>query len=169
MPDTKTSALTAKTSLASGDLLYLSSGGNDRSIDVDNFSETGTFTPTIYGATTAGSHTYSQQNGHFCRVGKMVQFSIFLQLTSKDVAMSGSIRFSGLPYACTGSNAYTPASIAWVQNLTLTSDYDLMAYIQAGSTYINLQESNGASLADITDADIANDTQIMISGCYQAA
>lgn len=48
----------------------------------DSVGESGTFTPTIFGATTAGAQTYTQQKGYFQRVGHVVHFVLVIQLSA---------------------------------------------------------------------------------------
>ena len=169
MADSKLSALPENTAPALTDEFYINDGGVSKKIKLQNFSETGTFTPTIYGSTTAGTNTYTVQSGNYSRIGKLVQFNIRLQMSSKDGAMSGAIRIGGLPYTCKTTDGHTPVSFSWLTDITLTSNYMLTGYIEAGSTHIRLTETNGTAEVFITDADIANTSRLMISGCYQAA
>jgi len=168
MADTKISALTAATSMALTDELIINNAGTSKKIDFSNLTETGTFTPTIYGSTTAGTNTYDVKNGHYTRTGKLVHFSIYLDTSAIDAALAGAIRVGGLPYTSAAS-IYTPVSVAWMAGISMQSSYMLTAYIEASNTYINLTETNGATKANITDADLAANTQIMLSGCYQSA
>jgi hypothetical protein len=59
--------------------------------------KTGTWTPTAYGATTAGTITLTQQSGNYARVGNLVTASFALAWNS--ATGTGDILIEGLPYA----------------------------------------------------------------------
>ena len=56
----------------------------------------GSWTPTIYGGTTAGSPTFTS-SGQYYRIGKLVYCNGSLSLTSRG-GMTGGILIGGLPY-----------------------------------------------------------------------
>jgi len=168
MADTKTSALTALTGMSLTDKLYVSNSGTDKHIPFDEFTETGTFTPTIEGTTTAGTQTYTTQAGHYERIGRLVHYSVLIILSAKDGATSGSLVVEGLPYTA-NAGIYSPSAISYTANITLTSSYFINGYVKAGTTQITLFESDGTTLAALTIADLNATSQIMLSGCYRAA
>ena len=59
----------------------------------------GSWTPTLYGSTTAGSHTYTQQKGYFQVAGGMVTVKASISIASAglDPTMAGNLRIGGLP------------------------------------------------------------------------
>lgn len=59
------------------------------------FVEEGSYTPTYYGATTAGVTTYTLQSGYYQRVGNAVFFSAFVTWTA--ATGTGEARI-GLPF-----------------------------------------------------------------------
>ncbi len=60
--------------------------------------EEGTFSPTIIGATTAGTGTYSLQLGRYTRVGRAVYIQI--QLAWSAHTGTGNMKVAGLPFTC---------------------------------------------------------------------
>ena len=68
--------------------------------------ETGTWTPTVYGGTTAGTTGYSTQGGSFTRVGNVVTCTVACHIYSP--TGTGNIMIGGLPYAMGG---YTTAKL----------------------------------------------------------
>lgn len=57
----------------------------------------GTFTPTVFGQTTAGSATYTTQSGNYVRIGEIVHFSatiVYTGLTGTGVLMIGGLPFT---------------------------------------------------------------------------
>lgn len=57
---------------------------------------TGTFTPTLAGATTAGTSTYSIQNGFYVKVGRMVIVTIVL--VGSAATGTGNVQIGALPF-----------------------------------------------------------------------
>jgi hypothetical protein len=60
----------------------------------------GTWTPTLYGDTTAGSPTYTARDGYFYKIGKLVAVYFMVQLSAKG-GMAGNVSVGGLPFAGT--------------------------------------------------------------------
>ena len=61
---------------------------------LDDYEE-GTFTPTVVGASTAGSTTYTNQFGRYVKIGSLVYVQINIQVTA--MTGTGALRFS-LPF-----------------------------------------------------------------------
>lgn len=169
MADAKVSAGTQITNMPLAGKMYVDDAGVDKYVEFDNLSETGTFTPTLYGSVTAGTQTYTQQNGRYSRVGKTVRFDLYILMSAKDGTTDGDIYIGGLPYNQTSGVVYNAVSIGTTINITLTSGYFIQGYINTGTNVILLKESNGTARNSITDTEIAAATEIMISGCYQVA
>lgn len=170
MADRKLSALTARTTPATTDELYIIAGGLPYRIPLSSFSIPGLWTPTIEGSVTPGSHTYTTQYGSYLRTGKIVHFQCFIVLSAKDAAMSGEFRIAGLPFVSAAGIKYYSVSTCYVSGVTLTaSGYFLQGYVQSATQYIIMTNSNGALNAVLTDASVTNNTTLMVSGMYEAA
>ena len=63
---------------------------------LDDYEE-GTFTPAIYGSTTAGSITYTYQSGVYTKIGNKITVSVNLAVSSIGNA-AGNLRISGFPF-----------------------------------------------------------------------
>lgn len=95
--------------------------------------ETGSWTPTLAGMDTAGSHTYHVQYGYYTRIGNLVTVQFRIHLTAKDPAMAGSVFIRGLPYAALSTGAYTGGgAINLISNVELSSGYSAIVYSLAG-------------------------------------
>lgn len=88
------------------------------------------FTPTIAGATVAGTATYVQQLGRYARIGNMVYVGVVLQWSA--TTGSGRMRINGLPYTADGGIQYQSA--AQFGGMTLTANYTNMSFQTLGST-----------------------------------
>ena len=63
---------------------------------LDDYEE-GTFTPTAFGATTAGTTTYNGQNGYYTKIGRQVTASLYVSYSS--MTGTGTLKIGGLPFA----------------------------------------------------------------------
>jgi hypothetical protein len=71
---------------------------------LDDYEE-GTWTPTIFGASTAGTATGLSQLGFYTKIGNLVTVSCIIGCTS--TTGTGELRFGGLPFIGTGIASYT--------------------------------------------------------------
>jgi hypothetical protein len=79
--------------------LYLSGGvylGGTTSANLLNDYEEGTWTPTYYGSSTAGTTTYVTQTGNYTKVGRQV--TAICQLSISAATGTGEVRIGGLPF-----------------------------------------------------------------------
>ena len=87
--------------------LYLSGGvylgGTGSANKLDDYEE-GTFTPTYFGSTTAGTTTYSSQSGKYIKVGNKVTLQFFLDVTG--ATGTGNATFGGFPFAVVQGTAF---------------------------------------------------------------
>ena len=125
---------------------------------LDDYEE-GTFTPAIYGTTTAGAGTYITQSGKYTKVGNLVTFYAFCTWTAH--TGTGNIGMNSLPFIAGGSVA--PVLSVYASNLTYTGT-TLQAYAPNGSALVTFEQtSNGAPTTGIpmdTSASLA------VSGSY---
>ena len=62
---------------------------------LDDYEE-GTFTPTAFGATTAGTTTYTLQQGTYTKIGRQVTLSV--RLSYSGLTGTGELTFGGFPF-----------------------------------------------------------------------
>jgi hypothetical protein len=84
---------------------------------LDDYEE-GTWTPTIIGFSTAGTASYTQQEGNYTKIGRVVYIRFTVEYNSG--TGTGILRISGLPFTI-GADTY-PLSIQ-ADNLTLTASH----------------------------------------------
>lgn len=121
--------------------------------------ETGTFTPVLYGATVAGTNTYSVQAGQYEKVGKVVTVRIRITLTS--LTSSGSLRISGLPYTVaqmSGAVNMNPTSMLNnYSGITLSANNIPVGCAVAGQSRIDLYAASNTAFA-VIDASLFSGT-----------
>jgi hypothetical protein len=141
---------------------------------LDDYEE-GTWTPTYFGSSTSGTPVYSQNQGSYTKVGRIVTCFGYIQLSSIG-GMAGNLILGGLPYTVgdympntgvegggfmsyytntAGSNNISGITIAPENNDTVASIY-------------RLQDISGAAtILDVTD--IGNTFNVRFTVTYPAA
>ncbi len=110
--------------------------------------EKGSWTPVFEGSTVAGSHTYSEQAGRYIRIGDMVFVNYRINISTKDAAMDGDIRISGLPFTSEGTALnFNSGSIDESNHINYTDL--LLTSLAPSSTLIYLRRSASGS-TDLT-------------------
>jgi hypothetical protein len=128
---------------------------------LDDYEE-GTFTPVISGTSTAGTGTYTQQVGAYVKIGKVVQYQIYIILTAH--TGTGDIAIGGLPF--TASAGFYPPAAIYVNNLALTAlNYPQIAVSTSSTDFLVRQVSVGGGATSAIPMDTAFD--ILLSGTYQ--
>jgi hypothetical protein len=115
---------------------------------LDDYEE-GTWTPTAFGETIAGTTTYSFQLGQYVKVGNMVTCTAGIGVTN--MTGTGKVLFGNLPFtqSNTTMDAYS-ASIGKVSLLTFSNQLGLMPL--ANTTYIrviSISSGNSYSQVDV--------------------
>jgi hypothetical protein len=127
-----------------------------------NDYEEGTFSPTIAGTTTAGTATYSEQQGRYTKIGRLVQFEIFMVYSAG--TGTGNLTITNLPFTIGGSS-YPSFTIGAFDNITMTALNMPMAWGNISTAIIRFAEmpvGGGAQASLAYDAAGA----IQISGTY---
>ncbi|MEP4379762.1 MAG: hypothetical protein ABJ215_01175 [Alphaproteobacteria bacterium] len=131
--------------------------------------ESGTWTPTIAGATVAGVQTYAVQNGVYIKLGKLVVAWATITMTAKDGATSGNILIAGLPYM-SGTASGFPSALNNVSNVNLDAGYSqfIIRVRPNGKTdAIMGMAGDNVGSTNVTDVDIGNDTTVSAVLIYQ--
>ena len=110
----------------------------------------GTWTPTLYGASTPGSPAYIRHDGHYIKIGNFVFLQASIKISNRG-GMNGQVCIGGLPFA-TGSEA--SGLVGYIEGTTATKD--LVVYAQGGATYAVFSYNNAGSTivqaTEITDS-----------------
>ncbi len=137
---------------------------------LDDYEE-GTFTPTIGGSIADGTPTYTNQVGVYTKIGNLLFFSIFLQVSGKS-GLDGSISIKNLPF--TSSSTGITAVCSTMQNgIALTGGAtQLSGRISASTTAVELLSHGAVTYNGIDDADInvgGSGMIVVLSGSYRVA
>lgn len=146
----------------------IGNGRADFKINLPSYSE-GTWTPVLFGVTTAGTFTYSTQTGRFAQIGNTVCANGGVVVTAVSVTAGGNMRVSGLPFAAANIGAsISPMAMGQVGNIVLPSGYSqFTGVVVTGTSQIALQTSgNNITNRSVVAGDIQTNSQIFFGGCY---
>lgn len=167
-PATPTQGVILYPTVATPSILRLiDDAGNDRAIATPY---TGTWTPTIRGSSTAGSHTYSVQVGRYTRIGTIAICAFEIQINTKDGAMAGNAQIAGLPFAFKNvSSFYQAGSLAyWISLGSSVIWLGLFGTINATTCELTKTTAAATGVSNMAAADIANGTALIGSIAYEA-
>jgi len=173
---------TGNVTIEDGDLVVASGHGIDFSGTADGSGTTssellddyeeGTWTPTVKGATTAGTYTYGGQTGIYTKIGDTVHASCYVHTITTGSAGSGALRVAGLPFNSQSTTSVFPQgpvrlsywdvhiSTRNVSCSVITNDNEI--------TFVETRDADSASSIQVTDKS-NNSAYIMVSLTYQAA
>jgi hypothetical protein len=117
---------------------------------------TGTWTPTLIGATTAGSATYTAQSGKYTHIGNRVDFQCVVTISAH--TGTGEFRINGLPV--TSDNSMIVPLYCRISNAAFSGVID--AYINPNTTQIVIPQLQIAS-----DPFSAVPLTLWVTGNYQ--
>jgi hypothetical protein len=132
---------------------------------IDDFYETGTFTPVLeFGGASTGI-TYAIQSGNYTRIGDLVHIFISLNLSDKGTA-TGSSKITGLPFTI---GKETHSVLGNWENLDITTNYNtISANLLATATYIKLREiGDNISGNNLTNVNFNNNSILNINCAYK--
>lgn len=134
---------------------------------LDEYKE-GTFTPTVAGASSAGTGTYVTQSGVYTKIGKIVNFTINIEWSAH--TGTGNTEIRGLPYTSNNSPAlYTPVSIVQSAGPVPGSGKTRLAYIFPNTTAVVLREFDTTTGVVGNSNAITSTGTIYVSGTYTAS
>ena len=124
------------------------------------------FTPTIVGTTTAGTATYSIQQGNYTKIGDRIFFNCYVTWTGH--TGTGNMQMIGPPFVSNATaNTQSALSISFVDNIAITAGNTLSAYFEVNSQRVVFSQSpTGGGAASAVPIDAAG--AIMVAGSYLA-
>lgn len=109
----------------------------------------GSFKATLFGGTTAGTTTYTAQEGTWVRTGKLCKAAGRIVWTN--ATGTGNARIGGFPFKFKNMVAIRfSGGITYYNSLALPAAEFLLSYGQFNDTYINLITGDSATSADFT-------------------
>ena len=134
-----------------------------------DYYEEASFTPNLWDNSSNSSEgqTYTTQLGYYTRIGNMVSFNIRLIATSLGTLTTGETARISLPLTSSATKERASVAISEVGGMSITSGQSVHGVISAGTDYISLQLTDGASgYSGLLLSEFTATGQIAISGTY---
>ena len=128
---------------------------------LDDYEE-GTWTPVIVGTSTAGTGTYSVQNGRYTKIGNRVYFGVYCVWSAH--TGTGDMTMSGLPFTSNGNN-FTGVSIRY-SNLTCSTGYICTPIVADNRSDIVFQQSAVGAAASALGQSLDVSADVIMAGHY---
>jgi hypothetical protein len=143
------------------------SGSSDANT-LDDYEE-GNFTPTVRGATTAGTITYDTTNtfGRYVKIGPLVNFQLAVVVTAGSGA-SGDFQVTNLPFTVRNFTGYFPSAVVgyFFYASTGWTQYDQTALLRFNTTIISIYYASNTGSLPTAASVINGSSSIFISGSY---
>jgi hypothetical protein len=130
---------------------------------LDDYEE-GTWTMGVsFGGASVGVTT-SINTGTYTKIGRQVTVNGYLILTNKGSSV-GTARLTGLPFTVANNNEYYSPAVLRLDSITFANQFQ--SYCVINTTTIELEEiTEAGTRTKLTDADFANNSNIMVSLTY---
>ena len=102
---------------------------------LDDYEE-GTFTPTAIGASTAGTTTYTAQNGYYTKIGRQVNVTLLVAWSA--LTGTGNLSIQGLPFTIANLTQNYPVGAVSTDNLNWSGGTTIVAEGALNSTNLIL-------------------------------
>lgn len=151
--------LSVNGNISADGIVFGSTGGTVTSKTLEDYEE-GTWTPTVISG--ASSVSYTTQLGSYTRIGRLVNFTCWITLSSATLNGSG-LFIGGLPYNSNGSHV-GGAIVTYFQKAGWTTP--LVGQIQTSNNYIYFNKWTNGSQAFL-GTDWATGVALLFIGQYQ--
>lgn len=146
--------------------------------------ETGTWTPVIAGATTAGAFTYTNQKGYYIKIGKLVFIYAQIVTSAYTTHPEGRFRVNGLPFTSKNSTYAELTAMGYSGGVSNCIKRIRLAIIPPNTSRIEIEVVNSTDLEEIMYANFSTSSatglniqfsssakalNMYISGCYEAS
>jgi len=155
-----------------GGNIYL--GGTGSTNTLDDYEE-GTWTPTLtFSSSASGSLNYTQQEGIYVKVGRLVHVSVFVAWNANNFsANSGAFEIQGLPFVNNNNNLYRGGASITYSDGTFTGLTIYGQAFRAENSQSKFRFNHGINTGGNISSEVTSYTNIasvgsfMISGTYQ--
>lgn len=138
---------------------------------LDDYEEalSGGWTPALVGSVSSSGVTYTNQDGWYVKIGRLVQAGFLIILSSKG-SISGAISMSGLPFTVANIvPAGTPQTVVWA----ITASYVNIYNVAVQNTTTALLRGNTAAasnnVGNLQDTDLASNSVLAGAVIYVAS
>lgn len=130
------------------------------------WDDTGTFTPALkFGGASVGL-TYGTQTGTWVKRGNRVRVEISITLTAKGSSV-GAATITGLPFAAAAGALTSATPLAGFGTLTYTTPPGVTTTASGAALNLVAAGASGGAATNLTDANFANTTSLLITHEYE--
>lgn len=130
--------------------------------------ETGSWTPTLEGATTPGTYAYSLNSGSWTRNGRVVRAKGSITLSAITVAGTGQMRIAGLPFLSRNNTANASAlEVGDVNAVSLTAGTIPAGFLAPNTQVIGLTMRGSTGDTNMTSANLTATSRIRFEIEYE--
>lgn len=153
-------------SVPAGVALGVAASSNASSNTLDDYEE-GTWTPAFTGTGGASGQSYSDQSGHYTKIGNKCFCSCNLQLSTKGT-ISGFVKISGMPFTvASGTAAANAGATTYAHKWDLDTGHVLEVWIYNTDTiYLMQTEYAGDAPTQLTTGHMQNTTGVKVTFSY---
>lgn len=164
-----TPTITGLATLSGGQIAFPATANPSTNANTLDEYEEGTFSPTLFGITTAGATTYTTREGYYVKVGQKV--TCWVYIVTSAYSGTGQVAAGNLPFtrgAEVGQRAY--AGIPFWGGVTLPAGTisPLFGFMQDTGNSFRIYRSTTAGPAVVTDAHAVSPITIYATVTYQA-
>jgi hypothetical protein len=130
--------------------------------NLDDYEE-GSFTPVVVGSSSAGTATYSAQNGRYVKIGRAVNFNLYCDWSAG--TGTGNLHIGGLPYVADSAGIYPACAIGETSNITLSANGIMTARVQISNSVIFISQypAGGGTTSSVSYDDAG---YVVLAGTY---
>ena len=139
-----------------------SSGANT----LDDYEE-GTWTPQLQFNTGVVGITYSAVLGRYTKIGRMVNATCNIVLTSKGTS-TGVAQIAGFPFVAANDGIYSSAAVGIATNMTSVVGA-VLCVLAPNTQKVTVYHSNNGAGVNLTNSNFGATTQILFTLCYETA
>jgi hypothetical protein len=141
---------------------FSATAGTGTSELLDDYEE-GAWTPALAGSSTAGSFTYTTQNGVYTKIGNIVIASANVKVASVSTSAAGFARLTGGPFT---SNGTATSSSATTATVAFANSYVSAAMRSSGSTEVIFYDVGTAGLTTLDASLIVANSVFRVTTVY---
>jgi len=149
-------------------------GGTGSANHLDDYEE-GTWTPSVGGATTDPTVTYTTQAGFYVKIGRMVHISMYLNCSAVSGG-SGAAKINGIPFNMNNAGSYFAGSQMEIFGLNVPSNMNNAVLRANGNSghfrleFVNTQASStGGTGIGVATGSLANNFRVLGSLTYMTS
>jgi len=133
---------------------------------LDDYEE-GTWTPDLYGATTAGTATQTTTVGLYNKVGNIVHVNCRITISNKG-GMAGAVYIGGLPFVSSSVSGNKQGFYITEMNETTSANRQFVLSLTESTSFVMYKalREDGANTVSVDSANIGNAFHITFNGVY---